>query len=605
MPTSKRLSKMRLVQKAADDLRSEGLNDNLEIARVLVRRIDAGEAPDLGTPTLRQVLRLMAGLSQEDVAAAINKRRFPEREAVDGRSVSVAENFPAARSRPTAYMLRELAGVYGVTPRSMYLERELDAIKADDQIKFGLISGDDSVGANGVAGPSSTHRDLDSGRSLALQLPHNERDLARDLGARTFIDMVGGWLGPTMSTVPPPMGVDRTSVVDLRLPSLLPRIGTISQRWRILVDMEPVQTGSEIQVSLSPGEVELWLNELLVGPFFLAVAVPCFSSARAWSLQGRHHNERFHWYALDVSQEAANFERGRGYRLRIPLQNRLTLSLFALIWGAAWTKAYYSPLEASVLIEQPEYSAFRGGILLPKDDTTLLFSTYASQAPEAPIPEGVLPPEQTSQMRFVAATTRSLYLISNEVRASAAKVDTIVTYCPESLWGTLNLWLFCRAYHQFMATSSEAAKAPNVTERVLPISEAEMALMPPIYYANLWHVILKYRRLGVPVRLVLSDPVHGGEDHAYYGELVKYFPWIQIDQEGNETLLTGTNRTTSDHLDFISDARSRTVIHGATDFTDFRSAVQMTLAEPHSSPLRPRNVLVRENDLIRHPVELW
>ena len=72
----------------------------------------------------------------------------------------------------------------------------------------------------------------------------------------------------------------------------------------------------------------------------------------------------------------------------------------------------------------------------------------------------------------------------------ASTIDQIRAYCPESLYGTSNLWLFSGSYHDFMVLNREFYDGmPGFfSERMLPIPASSLAKSPRLLRVVLWLV---------------------------------------------------------------------------------------------------------------------
>jgi hypothetical protein len=338
--------------------------------------------------------------------------------------------------------------------------------------------------------------------------------------------------------------------------------------------------------------------------FFLAVAVPKAEKQSISELANIPPTDRFDWYAINLHQyfrhiSPADFPN----QIFVPIANTLNLTTFCLIWGSQWVNAYYSTLMDPELL--------RNGLLVQEIDRIWGRSFHPVgwdfHARVLPNLEGEVSEEQFPDVNQLLGAGEALLTIRSELIRVALDLDAIRTYCPESLCGTTNLWLFCRAYHGFMETSSTPlAGSMNHNQRLLPVPDHNLKVIPQLLAGALWLVMLKYRILGVDVFLV-QPPNHGvGKDHSYYGGSIGYFPWMSLTDDGTHWVVESRGHESADqHLDFIIERLDNVIIGSRLTLAEFSLLFGINRQDLELAKAVPICLLSPETRFVRHPVELW
>lgn len=285
--------------------------------------------------------------------------------------------------------------------------------------------------------------------------------------------------------------------------------------------------------------------------FYVALAINR-RDLRPGSLLQLSPESRFEWYIVDFTQQVrlvpeASF-------IYFPIQNTLNLSQFSLLWSSIWTQKFFSVLTRPELIEVPELQK-----LIPRIYSTGrhldgdFYEDWTFLTSFLPQFESRLDKDVYSDLSFKLGLGHALGIISTKIYARSDVIDEINTYCPESLFGTANLWLFARSYRRFMEASGEVVPISHghTNLRLLPLP-GPADQISPLMKACLWHVALLYARLGVEVKLVLPPDADAGKDHSYYGGGIGYFPWISLSDDGMSWMIEENRAVTSgEHLDFL------------------------------------------------------
>jgi hypothetical protein len=330
--------------------------------------------------------------------------------------------------------------------------------------------------------------------------------------------------------------------------------------------------------------------------FFLVLAIPVESSA---SLADLPPSERFNFYCVDLGQFFAYAGKCTLKAIDVPVQNRLSLPLWSLIWSGCWVREFLRPL-ANVPIEVPQRIQ-----LLHRSFSTDLKKVGATASSlldatdsDLRILEERLGRDSYQKYAGALALVGSLRAVTASI-ASRGGIAEILNYCPESLAGTVNLWLFSRTYHEFMTTS---ATVGLLNTRLFPVQHS-LESLPRFFVAALFHARTLYRALKVEVKVVKMLEVNGGSDFSWYGGSLVEFPWITIDPASHEMSLNRSRLSSNAYdLDVIKVAQQDVLADkgvlpgwfGPCSLADLRLEIKMPIC-----------LFPPEDHLLRHPAELW
>jgi hypothetical protein len=332
----------------------------------------------------------------------------------------------------------------------------------------------------------------------------------------------------------------------------------------------------------------------------------------ATNLIDRPPVERFRFYIVDVVQFVARFIELEAYdegELLFPAQNVLNLALFSLLWASRWVEEFFRPLTETHVVKNLVLSEQIGLVFnrTPPLDH-IKERGWGPLVKDLPRMRGEFDRDLFQQVSFRLGMGSAMQLINKQMIDASGSLTEVRTYCPEALYGTVNLWLFSRSYHQFMTvTTGFARDRPGfVNQRLLP-THGELAGAPRMLTASLWHVLLYYRMLEAQVRIVHEPPDAGAEDHGYYGGGIGEFQWIRLTPDTGDWVLHQEKKTVQrDHRMFLHDAANNTLVGPDISIEGFAGICALTqhdqLALERTSPSL---LFPPENDFIEHPHLLW
>lgn len=341
---------------------------------------------------------------------------------------------------------------------------------------------------------------------------------------------------------------------------------------------------------------------------YFVAAVPRQSHTSPAALNDLPPQERFEWLALDGAQLMRSGVTINDH-IAFPVENRWNLAQFSLLWSARWVESFFSPLTDPLVSEIVELRNLKDRVF--PDDPTRRYGHnrgWRTLTDDLPSFAPHLEPELFRQVNFRLGLGIALDLIYDQMQTAAGNLDQIRNYCPESLFGTANLWLFSRIYRRFMDQSARVGGGMRgfLNQRLLPISYHEVGSAPRLFLSALWHVVVAYRVLGADVRLVDGPVEHAGEDHSYYGGGIGYFPWISMTaDQANWEIGNETKGDMSLHLDFLNDHENRTVLGSHFAERDVSELFGIPLSQlllPHRPPAL---LFPPESPYVQYPLSLW
>lgn len=319
----------------------------------------------------------------------------------------------------------------------------------------------------------------------------------------------------------------------------------------------------------------------------------------------------FEWYGLDLRQYFRMFGE-ECETIYIPIENRLNLLSFTLLWSSHWVKEFYSPLRKGALVEHKDLSDFIAKVYTQQRSTTSADDIVELQNElENKLPRLVqdLPVSDAEKRRLSTALGLGVALedIGTKIRG-AGSMEQLSTYCPESLYGTAGLWLFSRSYWSFMSASSVCVDPQYriKNQRWLPV-RLDLNNTPRLLWALLHCVVQVYEKLGVNVAVIRPFSANEiGADISVYGGNIGHLPYISLSEDGlgwtRETISKGD---LEGHKDFFAEAKMDVVLdrnHKLSQIPSFKNVPESQLKLPEKIP---KLFLAPENNLIKHPIKLW
>ena len=341
--------------------------------------------------------------------------------------------------------------------------------------------------------------------------------------------------------------------------------------------------------------------------FYIALAITDSSESPEELLQ-RPPASRFDWYFVDFAQQIRSPDHP-GNAVFFPVQNKLTLSNFSLLWSSLWVESFYKPLTHPNVIAEPDLARLVSRIYTSRSqlDSTLL-GDWNFLTDKLPRFEGKFEVDTFREVSFRLGLGQALGIINHRLEDAAGDLTEIRTYCPESLFGTVNLWLFSRSYQSFMSISAVVAPTSSgaTNQRLLPLPTHPDEVSPMVRCA-LWHVILLYAFFGVEVRVIHRPKTDAGIDHSFYGGGIGYFPWISLADDGASWMIANNKEAvTGEHLDFIN-AHAANVYMSipSHDFYAVAKALRLDFSEVLTASAAPEQLFPRDNQFIAHPYGIF
>ncbi|NUS14850.1 MAG: hypothetical protein HOY69_26225 [Streptomyces sp.] len=445
-----------------------------------------------------------------------------------------------------------------------------------------------------------------------------DAELRGEIAERTLMDMLSWWLtnsrAPSVSRLVPD-----SQKVDLRviLPSLWQGSESCQLDWQVkttttlsVLDPSPVGCPA-LKLSMKRRDLE-GLYEFSRGSTSLMLALGVQSTARqrAADLLLMSPLERFEWWALDLNQYFSRVDwRRHSEAVFIPVQNKLNLATFSLLWSSRWVGQYFSSLSTADLLAVPDLQR-----MIPEffhADRVLEYvrsRNWSTLGRDLQRYEGELDLTTYRKLKFQTGLAVGLGVIRDRMYDAADCLDVVRNYCPESLYGTANLWLFSSCYHQFMKTSGDIGLGrPGFrSQRLLPLPEERIEDAPLLLLCALWHVLLVYQRLGTKVHLVQQPAVDAGADYSYYGGGIGYYPWFTLTgSQADWVIDVGSARALGDNLDFINSRERETWIGPGQSLADVAGVFGVPREQMQLPDRCPRFLFPRESIFLRYPAELF
>jgi len=424
-----------------------------------------------------------------------------------------------------------------------------------------------------------------------------------------FYDLLRIWLDNTDANISYHLTPNSQIEFEVDLPSLRQGMPSVRTFWQIKSSAQKLkkhlyhELKSECFHLTFPKKAISSLREAARQHehFYLAFAHDP-SNARPSELCQRTTQERFEWYCVDISQQLVN-DTQEDY-IVIPEQNKLNLSTFSLLWSSLWVEIFYNPLKSKTVIEIPNLMDIIRLTHPHGNESILDLGNWDSLNKKLFGFKRELGEREYSKIGFPLGIGNALEVIKKKLYDVSSDLNTIQTYCPESLYGTANLWLFSRSYHGFMTASSQVVKINkhNNNLRILPLPEDPQNISA-LVKACLWHIVLLYSSLNVEVRIVYRPSRDAGSDHSYFGGGIGYFPWLSLSDDGVTWMMENSVDATNDqHLDFIREHMNNLFIDPYhSNLWEVAKNFKLHLNDLHTVSECPKQLFPKEDRFIEYP----
>lgn len=321
--------------------------------------------------------------------------------------------------------------------------------------------------------------------------------------------------------------------------------------------------------------------------------------------------EQFDWYVIDLTQYFNKEIFLQSKKIFVPTHNYLNLATFSLIWSAQWVQAFHSVLYNNQIIQNVHLNYQANAIFrrqtgvdyvqLVKEQQKFITNTLPKVKNEI---EGQLFNQLVSRIGLGVALND---IISQMLEKG--EIDIIENYCPEALFGTANMWLFSRAYHNFMSISASVTD-PFKNLRLLPFFSSRTEQTPTILKSVIWHVLLYYRYLKVDVKIVQApnEKLEPGRDRSYYGGGIGFFPWLIISEESLKfDKHQNTIADAKQNLEFLTWLSKEAIITRDSSVSEVANLLLVIKdsAQLELHPRKPKLLFPPEDSYLEHPNLLW
>ncbi len=438
-----------------------------------------------------------------------------------------------------------------------------------------------------------------------------------EMAQTTFRDLVTAWINsPTDTTGPGSVDIPVSHVVATTLPAQWGDVDSIRLNFLVFAAASSnpetdLETGELcFRYRLSDREAKTLREYVDTSPrAYFVLAVPKQPRARTADLLYLGPSDRFRFYAVDLVQY---YRAHTQDDLFVPVQNRVNLALFSLIWAARWVEHFFAPLSLPSVRERRALQETIDLVFNAKPDLNAIrlrgWDALVKNVPDA---KGYLDPEDHRRVEFRLGMGAAMQLINDQMISSVTEghLFSVRTYCPEALFGTANLWLFSRTYHQFMDTTADFQRGrPEVefdNQRLLPAAQ-DLTEGSRLYAATLWHTMMLYRLRRARVSIVAMPAESGHEDHGFYGGGIGDFMWIALDERtGGWVKDQAKASVQSDHEEFINE-NERNVLAGAElSDKDYAGQSGMSLDDLTLDGKAPSLLFPRDDAFLETPLQLW
>ena len=436
----------------------------------------------------------------------------------------------------------------------------------------------------------------------------------RDIAERTLRDLMHFWVGMRSTQIKRIGENRRLTEIELGLPSFFSQIEDFDSRWLLLVHDRtaeiitcPVLKTDCFRVVLDSHETSAVRDVIRVSPFvYLLLAFPAISIA---DLAGQKSDARFELYAVDVGQyfRLKPPTSTKQYEIFVPLANRLNLTTFTLLWASLWVHAFFEPIRQLTLsVEKASQTVV--SVAFPKNQNTF---SDASRSAFARGFEVIKPNLRAMGSEELLVRLNMGFGIQDIIQRleSTPDIDSIRTYCPEALQGTVSLWLFARFYHQFMKSSGLAVHRTAATKniRYIPFKINERSSVPRVVRRAIILLQQYYRLVNVSTMVVAMPYDAPEKDRSFYGGGIGHFPWCEFPLDGKGVeVLSPSKIAVQESLEFLDGLNKQIIL---TDISDSFSSVEtLGLRIDEVAELahqRPLCLFAAEDQFIEHPRLLW
>jgi hypothetical protein len=432
--------------------------------------------------------------------------------------------------------------------------------------------------------------------------------------ARAFCGLLDYWTGPHGPGPSERHPDDDVIDVHHSVPSLSADLGAVQYSWQIKarstrpkVVQSPVTRCEAFNLRL-PRQYIATLRDRAMGQphFYLALGIPRVGDLAA--LVDLPVAEQFDWYAVDLLQYFDLVDRRRREGdidqapagIHIPTGNRLTLGMFALLWSGNWVADFYEPLRRDALTApQPVRDLIEtldrpvAALVSDNSPAVELNAALATLAPYASTDNAVA----YSRLAIIASLRAITVTLLRGGRA-----DAIEAYCPEALGGSANLWLFSRAYHEFMRTTEQVG---DRNLRLLPSRFDVPSDLPPFQRGVLWYVKIYYQSLAADVKIIRALAEHGGDDYSHYSGVLREFHWVHVDDQGRMGLNERRLSATGLDVEVLRAAESGILVDSGLDLRTGLGFLGIDGSDVKLALPVPNCLFPHEDSFIEHPIRLW
>lgn len=437
-----------------------------------------------------------------------------------------------------------------------------------------------------------------------------------EVAQTTFRDLVTAWINsPADTSGPASVDIPVSHVVAATLPAQWGDVDSIRLNFLVFAadstapETDPETGGLCFRYRLTDEREVKTLREYVdTDPrAYFVLAVPKERRRTTAELLYLGPPERFDFYAVDLVQYYRAHSQDD---LLIPVQNRVNLALFSLIWAARWVEDFFAPLSMQVVLDRRPLQRTIDLVFNDKPNLEAIrLCGWDSLVKNVPDAKGYIDAELHRRVDFRLGMGAAMQLINDQMISSVAngRLMSVRTYCPEALYGTANLWLFSRTYHQFMDTTArfQRGRTDFDNQRLLPAAQ-DLTEGSRLYAATLWHVVMLYRIRRARVSIVAMPGEGGHEDHGFYGGGIGDFMWIALDEKtGGWVKDQAKASVQSDHEEFINENERNVLAGRELSDKDYAGQCGMFLDDLTLQAKAPSLLFPPNDPFLETPSQLW
>lgn len=443
-----------------------------------------------------------------------------------------------------------------------------------------------------------------------------ESSAVSEVAQTTFRDLVTAWINsPADSAAPATVEIPVNHVVATTLPAQWGDVDSIRLNFLVFA-ADPGSPETDLETGemcfryrLTEREVKTLREYVDTGPrAYFVLAVPKRDRSTTAELLYLAPIERFDFYTVDLVQYYRAHQQDD---LLIPVQNKLNLALFSLIWAARWVEDFFAPLWMPTVVGRKPLRETIDLVFNTKPDLDAIrLRGWDSLVRNLPDAREYIDGELYRRASFRIGMGSAMQLINEQMTSAVARgrLTAVRTYCPEALYGTANLWLFSRTYHQFMDTTADFQKGrPEfVNQRLLPAAQ-DLKEGSLLYAATLWHVVMLYRLRRARVSIVAMPREGGHEDHGFYeGKGIGDFMWIALDERTGAWVQDQAKASVqSDHEEYINEHERNVLAGPELSDTDYAGQCGMVIDDLTLHPRAPSLLFPSNDAFLETPLQLW